>query len=74
MPTVSGLEEAFAGRVDVIRLNALERENSRLQSVYEVRGHPSFVVLDRGDEVTARFLGPQDEATLREAMAAVAPE
>lgn len=74
MPVVNRLEEEFAGRVAVIRLNANEGTNSRLQREYGVQGHPSFVVLDDDDAVADRFFGPQDEETLRAAMAAVAPQ
>lgn len=72
MPIVNGLEEEFAGRVALQRLDANDSANVPLQATYEVRGHPSFVVLDESGEVMKRFLGPQDEATLRTAMQAVA--
>jgi hypothetical protein len=71
-PIVNGLAEEFAGDVDVQRLNAAEGITNRLQAEYGVRGHPSFVVLDGEGAVTQRFFGPQEEATLREAMAAAA--
>ena len=74
MPIVNGLEERYAGQVTVVRLNANEETNSRLQAEYGVRGHPSFVVLDSNNSVSDRFLGPQEEATLRTAMAAVSQE
>lgn len=74
MPTVSGLEAEFAGRVTVVRLNADEENNSRLQAEYAVRGHPSFAVLDGNNNVTDRFFGPQEEYTLRAAMTAVSSE
>lgn len=73
MPIVDGLEEEFAGRVAVARLNANEGTNTQLQRELGVQGHPSFVVLDGGSAVTDRFFGPQDEETLRAAMAEVAP-
>ena len=74
MPTVSGLKEEFAGEVNVIRLDADQKSNSRLQATYGLRGHPSFVVLDGNNNVTDRFFGPQEEDTLRAAMTAVASE
>ena len=73
MPIVDGLEEQFAGQVAVNRLNVNEGTNSELQSEYGLRGHPSFVVLDGDGAVAERYFGPQDEETLRAAMAAVAP-
>lgn len=73
MPIVNGLEEEFEGQVPVTRLNTDEGTHSRLQTEYGVRGHPSFVVLDSEGAVTDRFFGPQDEDTLRAAMAIVSP-
>lgn len=74
MPAVSRLEEEFAGEVNVIRLDADEENNTRLQATYGLRGHPSFVVLDNNNRVTDRFFGPQEENTLHAAMTAVTPE
>lgn len=73
MPIVNGLEEAFAGQVRVVKLNAMEPENDRLQAEWGLRGHPTFAVLDEQGNVTARFTGPQPAAALRTAMADVAP-
>jgi len=71
-PIVDGIEAEFTGQVAVIRLNAIGTEMSQLMTSYGLRGHPSFVVLDRNNEVTQRFTGPQTEEVLREVMAAVA--
>lgn len=70
-PIVDGVEAEFAGRVAVIRLNAEGVEMGQLMSSYGVRGHPSFVLLDKDNEVTQRFIGPQTAETLYAAMAAV---
>ena len=72
MPIVDGLEGEFEGRVEVTRLDANEGTNGALQQELGVQGHPSFVVVDAEGAVTERFFGPQEEATLEEAMAAVA--
>jgi hypothetical protein len=71
-PIVDGLEAEFAGQAAVIRLKAEGTEMADLMDSYGVRGHPSFVVLDGSNEVRQRFVGPQTEETLREAMTAVA--
>lgn len=73
MPIVDGLEEAFADKVQVIKLNAIEPEIDRLQAEWGLRGHPTFAVLDEQGNVTARFTGPQPAATLRSALAGVVP-
>ena len=72
-PIVNGLEEEFAGNVSVIWLDANVRENSALQKMYSVQGHPSFVTLDAGNLVAQRFFGPQDRAVLFEAMNEISP-
>ncbi|MEW5987553.1 MAG: thioredoxin family protein [Chloroflexota bacterium] len=72
-PIVNGVEAEFAGQVKVIRLNVNEPANQQLQAHYTLRGHPTFVVLDYGGNVSQRFIGPQTAEVLRAAMAAVRP-
>lgn len=71
MPIVDGLRDEFEGAAGVVMLNADEEENIPLQADYGVRGHPTFVVLDGENNVADRFFGPQEEGTLRAALAAV---
>ena len=71
-PIVDGLSAEFAGRATVLQLNAAEQANEELQARYDVRGHPSFVVLDGDDRAIERFFGPQAEETLRQALEQVA--
>ncbi len=71
-PIVDGIEVEFTGQVAVIRINAEGTETAQLMNNYGVRGHPSFVVLNTNNEVTQRFIGPQTEETLREAIAPLA--
>lgn len=71
MPIVNGLEDEFAGEVDVMRLSAAEGENAALQDRYGLRGHPSFAVLGETGVVVERFYGPQSADILREAMVRV---
>jgi thioredoxin-like negative regulator of GroEL len=72
MPIVDGLEAEFEGRVPVLRLNADKDGNAQLLADYGLRGHPSFVVLDRNSEVSESFFGPQPAETLRRALAIIA--
>ncbi len=72
-PIVDGLEQEFAGQLKVIRLDAGVPANERLQLSYGMRGHPTFIVLDQDDNVSAQFFGKQTAVTLREAMTAVQP-
>jgi thioredoxin-like negative regulator of GroEL len=68
MPIVDGLSAEFAGRAAVLKLNAAAPANEALQARYNVRGHPSFVVLDAGSQPVQRFFGPQAEEILRQAL------
>jgi hypothetical protein len=70
-PIVNGLEDEFAGEVNVVRLKADTPETIPLQERYGGRGHPFFVVIDSDGQVTERFFGPQTAVTLRQAMTAV---
>lgn len=71
-PIVNGLGEEFEGQIAVVQLNAGQRDNAELQSQLDLRGHPSFAVLDGDDRIVQRFFGPQTEATLRQAIVTVA--
>jgi thioredoxin-like negative regulator of GroEL len=71
-PIVDGLGDEFEGRATVLQLNAAEQANEELQARYNVRGHPSFVLLDGDGQVGQRFFGPQSEAVLRQALEQVA--
>lgn len=72
-PIVNGLEAEFAGKVAVIRLNAADPRVVAQQAAYNVRGHPSFVLLDAQAQPQHRFLGPQAIETLRAAMSTALP-
>lgn len=70
-PIVNGLADDYADTLNVYRLNAAEPDVLALQQQYGVRGHPSFALLDSDGMVMQRFLGPQDEQLLREAIEAL---
>jgi len=67
-PIVNGLEGEFEEQIAVIQLDAARKANAELQSQYDLRGHPSFAVLDSDGRVAQRFFGPQTETTLRQAI------
>lgn len=68
MPIVNGLEIDYKGQVSIEKLNAALPEIAEIQNQWDLRGHPSFAVLDSDGRVVVRFLGPQSEETLREAI------
>ena len=67
-PIVNGLEAEFSNEINIERLDASKAENVELMQEYGVRGHPSFVLLDKNGRVVQTFFGPQDEETLRTAI------
>ncbi|MDX1413753.1 MAG: hypothetical protein R3293_06150 [Candidatus Promineifilaceae bacterium] len=71
-PIVDGLEREFAGRANVVQLDAAEAGNEHLQQAFGLRGHPSFVILDADGRVQQTFIGPQTAEILRAALRAVA--
>jgi protein-disulfide isomerase len=71
-PIVNGLETEFGAEVTFLRLDAAVRENIQLQQSYGVRGHPSFVLLDAGNQTAATFIGPQSPESLRQALEQIA--
>jgi thioredoxin-like negative regulator of GroEL len=70
-PIVNGLENDFAGRAEVLHLDANEAGNASLQQQFGLRGHPTFVVLDENGQAVQTFIGPQTGTVLSEALAAV---
>ena len=70
-PIVNGLEIEYGSKVNFQSLDASLSENLDVQASYGVRGHPTFVILDENGGVVASFIGPQDQAVLREAITAV---
>lgn len=68
------LGEEFEDLVAVVQLNAGQMANADLQSQYDLRGHPSFAVLDGDGQVVQRLFGPQAEDVLRQAMLSVASQ
>lgn len=71
MPIVNGLEDEFGDQLIVERLNADVEGVVDLMNEFGVRGHPSFVLLDENGRIQQTYIGPQDEAVLREGITAV---
>lgn len=63
-----GLEAEYGDRVAFERLDVAQPENEQIQLRYDLRGHPTAVVLDPQGEVVARFFGVQPAADIRPAL------
>lgn len=70
---MNGLEAEFAGRLAVVRLDVGQPENGRIQQSYNMRGHPSVVIIDAEGQPTERYFGAEDVETLRTAINQVIP-
>jgi hypothetical protein len=66
-PVVDRLEQDFGNRVVFLALDA-EREGRSAFAAYELRGHPSFVMIDTAGQVQWKAFGEQPLATLEQAM------
>jgi len=65
MPVVNGLEDEYAARLQVVRLNFNDRTNDGVISALGVRGHPTIVLLDGRGEVGRTWFGPARAEDLR---------
>jgi len=70
-PVVDGIEEEYANKLIVVRLDFNEKEDGTLVQALRVRGHPTTVVLDLDRKETKRFLGPVTSEALDAAVRAV---
>ncbi len=65
MPVVDGIEEDFAGRLQVVRLNFNQSRNDAAIRALGVRGHPTVVLIDRRGMPQPPLIGIQTDAKLR---------
>jgi hypothetical protein len=65
MPVVDGIEQDFAGRLQVVRLNFNDPRNADAIRTLRVRGHPTVVLIDRRGIPQEPLLGRQTDAKLR---------
>lgn len=64
-PTIDALEEEFAGRLIILRINAQEEAGMQLAPVYGFQYTPTFVYFDANGNERWRIIGSFDEAQLR---------
>ncbi len=62
---VDGLEQDYAGKLQVIRLNFNDSKNDSAIQALKVYGHPSVVLIDRQGTPQEALLGIQTDAKLR---------
>lgn len=72
-PIVHGLQEEFANQVEIQLLNVGLPENEAIQQQYELRGHPTMVLINADGEKIHQFFGVVDEMQLRTALQDLIP-
>lgn len=65
-PIVDGLEEDMQGSLVVLRIEVQEPAGSELADQFDVRGTPTFVLLDGSGEEIWRQVGTLDPARVQE--------
>ncbi len=73
-PIVNGLEEQYGSGIAFRRLNATEAYGRPIFDRYRLRGHPSYVILDRNGKEAWRYTGELTRGTLDEAIRKVLGE
>lgn len=66
-PIVNGLEGEYEDRVMFKQLDAVNEGRTAFHA-FELRGHPSFVIIDTAGEVLWKSLGQQDRSHLEAAL------
>ena len=72
-PVVNGLEQTYGGEIDFLWLNAGAGEGREAFLYYNLRGHPSYILLAPDGEVLWRGIGPMNRDALEQAIDAFQP-
>jgi len=67
-PVVNGLEQRYGDRVTFVRLDFDSDQDEKVARAYQAHYHPAFVILKANGDLVHRFIGPQKESTLVEAI------
>lgn len=67
-PILKQLVEEFAGEIKLAKVEVDEGENMKLAGRYRVRGFPTILLINKGEEV-ARFSGAKPLSFLRDFVA-----
>ena len=61
-PVVHGLEKKYAGQVEFVYLDAVDKATATLRNRFDYRSYPTFILLDgEGDEM-GRWVGKVQES------------
>ena len=65
MPVVNGIEQEYAGRLQVVRLDFNDRKNDDAITALGVRGHPTIVLIDKNGGRFGARLGARTPEQMR---------
>jgi len=57
-PIVDGIEQKYAGKLAVKRVNAAEGDGPEIMEAYNIPGHPVTLLFDPTGTEVRRFVGP----------------
>ena len=66
LPIVNGLEAEFAGQTAFETYDANTEEGQDLIRAYGLRGHPSYIIVDRNGDRLWSFSGRMSDTALRD--------
>lgn len=72
-PIVNGLEAEFEGDLAFERFDANSEDGQMRMRAYDLRGHPSYVIVDSSGEKLWSFSGQLTEENLRGQILATLP-
>ena len=68
---MDGLEQIYAKRLRFMRVDFNSPEGQALATRYQVRGHPSILLIDRSGVVTTTIIGIATRERVEQAIAAI---
>ncbi len=72
-PIVDGLEQEFAGKINVVRVDAAAPEGQTLAARFGLRGHPALYVVNAQGRIAQQFYGTPSADMVRAALQTVVP-
>ena len=67
-PIVDGVEATFSPQLVVKRINANRGEGPAVMRAYRIPGHPTTLIFNADGQEEQRFIGPQSEDVVVEAV------
>lgn len=67
-PIVDGVEGAFSPQLVVKRINANRGDGPAVMKAYRIPGHPTTLIFSADGQEEQRFIGPQSEEVVVEAV------